>query len=84
MTDLQKTREGLPAGEAYYRLVYETAPHVIMSVNGQGIIVGCNPRVREAFGYTPEELIGRPMALLIHPDGMEHARACMDALVKAT
>jgi PAS domain S-box-containing protein len=84
MADLQKTREGLAAGEAYYRLVYETALHVIMSVDRQGIIVGCNPRVREMPDYATEELIGRPMTLLIHPDDLEHARGCLGALVKAT
>ena len=51
-----------------YRSIFETAASLITSVDADGIIVDCNNQVHNFLGYKREEIIGYPMAKLIHPD----------------
>jgi PAS domain S-box-containing protein len=46
----------------------EVAPDAIVGVMSDGLIVLANARVEALFGYTREELIGRPVEILV-PDG---------------
>jgi PAS domain S-box-containing protein len=46
----------------------EVAPDAIVGVMSDGVIVLANARVEALFGYTREELIGRPVEMLV-PDG---------------
>jgi PAS domain S-box-containing protein len=51
----------------YYALV-ESAPDVIVNVDGQGIIRLANPAAAQQFGYPADELIGQPMILLFESE----------------
>ncbi len=51
-----------------FRTIFDTAANLIASVNRQGIIVDCNQRVFAVLGYEKAEIIGRPIAHVIHPD----------------
>jgi PAS domain S-box-containing protein len=46
----------------------EVAPDAIVGVTSDGLIVLANARVEALFGYTREELIGRPVEILV-PEG---------------
>lgn len=59
--------ETLREREAHYRLVTETATDAIITINQEGTILSVNPAVQTVFGYSPEELPGRPLSLLIPP-----------------
>ncbi|WP_406694801.1 ATP-binding protein [Singulisphaera sp. Ch08] len=50
------------------RQLLESAPDAIVITDGQGRIVRLNRRTEGAFGYTREELLGRPAELLV-PNG---------------
>jgi PAS domain S-box-containing protein len=50
------------------RRVVEAFPDPIVVVDANGIVVSVNPSVEQTFGYTPEELVGRNVDLLV-PDG---------------
>ncbi|SIO57711.1 PAS domain S-box-containing protein [Singulisphaera sp. GP187] len=50
------------------RQLLESAPDAIVITDGRGRIVRLNRRTEGAFGYTREELLGRPAELLV-PDG---------------
>ncbi len=51
--------------ERRFEAVLESAPDAMVIVDQQGIIVHCNPRVHDLFGYTAGELQGLPVETLI-------------------
>src|SRR6266566_3842107 len=57
----------LPPGEARFRAMVESAPHGVVMVDGSGEIVFVNRETERLFGYTREELLGRPIEQLV-PD----------------
>lgn len=46
-------------------LVLDASPNVIVAVDGRGRIAYAGPRVLEAFGWSPEELLGEPIERLV-------------------
>jgi PAS domain S-box-containing protein len=44
--------------ETHYRALIESAPSVILSLNGQGRILECNPAAARAFERSPAQLVG--------------------------
>ena len=66
--------ENLRENEERYRLLVETSPYGI-GVHQDGKIVFANPAAARLFGArSAEELIGKPIEALIHPEGCEAAR----------
>lgn len=55
----------LRASEEQFRAVVESVPNAILLVDGQGRVALTNPQAQALFGYAREELIGRPVELLI-------------------
>lgn len=53
--------------EAWYRSIVESAPDGMVVVNESGTIVLCNPKLASTFGYTPDELLGQSVDMLV-PD----------------
>ncbi|MBV8100421.1 MAG: PAS domain S-box protein [Verrucomicrobia bacterium] len=53
--------------EERFRLVVEAAPNAMIMVNAEGKIDLINAEVEAVFGYTRQELIGRPVEILV-PD----------------
>jgi two-component system sporulation sensor kinase A len=66
ITDLIKTQKALQFSENNYRVLVESSPDVICSINGEGAITFINDTVRR-FGYHPKKLIGKHIDKLIHP-----------------
>ncbi len=50
--------------ELRYRLLWETCPDAVLLMDPSGRIEFANPAVRDVFGYTAEELVGRPLQTL--------------------
>ncbi len=61
----KRAEDALTASEHKFRALVETAYDTILSANEAGIITLANPRVETMFGYTPAELVGRPVEVLI-------------------
>lgn len=57
--------------EAQLRLLTENTQDVVLMANTDCIVTYCSPSVRSLLGWTPEELIGRPSNLLLHPDDFQ-------------
>jgi two-component system sensor kinase FixL len=53
--------------EERFRLLVEAAPNAMIMVNTEGKIELINPEVESVFGYSRQELVGRPVEILI-PD----------------
>jgi PAS domain S-box-containing protein len=65
--------------EDIFRCIVESAPNAIVLVNSAGSIVLVNAQTEKLFGYKREELIGKPVELLVperyslnHPDYREN------------
>ena len=81
VTEQVAASNALVASEARYRLLAEHMNDIIVKLDVEGRIQYVSPSVR-AFGYTPEELIGRDRSEFIHAeevprllDNMAHLRS---------
>ena len=69
-------------GEKRYRSIFETAPSMITSVNGDGVIEECNDRVREYLGYEKGDIIGQGMDTIIHPEDLPMAFESLNEIMR--
>jgi len=60
--------EALRASEARFRLLSETAADVVILLDATGTVSYASPSSKELLGFTPEELVGRSVASLVHPE----------------
>jgi PAS domain S-box-containing protein len=51
---------------ARYDAVVNSAPDAILTLDAQGVIQLANPAAAQEFGYTPQELVGLDMAVLLN------------------
>lgn len=58
----------LRRSEERYRIVAETARDAIITADQGGVISFANPAAETVFGYTPPELVGQPLDMIIPPD----------------
>lgn len=58
--DHAATPEDLAESEARFRVLFEHAADVGFVTDPDGIITYVTPSVTQSFGFTPEELVGRP------------------------
>ncbi|ODV49736.1 PAS domain S-box-containing protein [Methanohalophilus euhalobius] len=73
--------EALKAKEEY-RSIFETAANLITSIDSDGIIVDCNNQVQNFLGYKKKEIIGYPMAKIIHPDYLGKASQSLQEILE--
>lgn len=74
----REAKKALLESEHRYRLLWETAPDAVVLMDSESVIHFANPAVRDVFGYSPEEVIGKNLATLqpdplrdSHQTGME-------------
>jgi len=63
--DRKRAEDELKRSEARHRVVVETASDVVVSIDENGKIILANPATNRMFGYAPEELIGKPLTVLM-------------------
>jgi PAS domain S-box-containing protein len=63
--DRKRAEDELRRSEARYRVVVEAASDAMVSIDESGTIVLANPATKRIFGYNPEELIGKPLTVLM-------------------
>ena len=66
--ELTEQQERLQETEEFYRSVLELAPDGLMVADEQGVIQLANAQCEGLFGYTREELLGRPVEMLVPDD----------------
>ena len=59
-----RTRSAAPL-ELNAELMLDASPNAVIAVDGRGRIVYASPKVREAFGWSPDELLGEPIERLV-------------------
>ena len=79
----ERARRVLAESEARYRTLAETASDVIVTIDDSGMITYVNRTVEAIFGYTPAELLGRELVVLM-PENMRHRHRAGLARYRAT
>jgi len=67
--DRKRAEDELRRSEARYRVVVETASDAVVSIDASGTIILANPAMKRIFRHAPEELIGKPLTVLM-PEAM--------------
>src|SRR5262245_40077015 len=62
--------DGLDAGEKRFRALIENSSDAVSLVSADGTILYESSSVNKILGYSPEELIGRNVFELVHPDDL--------------
>ena len=68
----------MPLPRIYFEKLLENSPDIVVAVDRRGSIVFYNDGARQTLGYTPEEVLGKPVALL-YPT-LDTARDVMRAM----
>ena len=74
---LNQQDAALQQKEEKFRMIFDTAPNLIMSVNREGIIVDCNQRVRDVLGYEKTEVTGQSLAKILHHEDLTREQDCL-------
>jgi PAS domain S-box-containing protein len=75
--EIKRKNIELKEGQQKYRSIFEGAASLILSVNPSGDIIDCNNRIQQLLGYSKDEVIGKPIKKIIHPDSYEKAKKSM-------
>ncbi|HXF49702.1 MAG TPA: PAS domain S-box protein [Verrucomicrobiae bacterium] len=65
LTERRRSEETLRVSEERFRSVTEMAHDAIVMANREGVIILWNKGAQAIFGYTPDEIMGRPLTLLM-------------------
>ncbi len=65
ITAQKEAEESLRQSEARLRMVWETATDAIVLTDTEGIVVAANPSYCRLYGYTEEELVGKPFTVVV-------------------
>ncbi|MHB8069588.1 MAG: PAS domain-containing sensor histidine kinase [Desulfobaccales bacterium] len=77
ITRRKQAEEVLKESEERHRAVVESATEAIVSTNSRGEIVSWNRGAQATFGYSEEEVLGRPVTLLMPPRYLPAQEAAM-------
>lgn len=73
ITEQKRIQGALRESERKLSIVVDSIPDIVYRLTPDGRISFISDSVR-AYGYTPEDLIGRNMSELVHPDDLPRAR----------
>jgi phosphoserine phosphatase RsbU/P len=60
----RESKRALLESELRYRLLWETSPDAVILMDTKGQIHFANPAVKDIFGYTPQEIVGKNLQVL--------------------
>lgn len=70
------------AADERFRLVVEASPNAIVLVDGQGRLSMVNRQVEQLFGYARDELLGKPVEILLPESARAMHPALRDGFIK--
>ncbi len=78
ITDRKKAEEELKNSEERYHSLIENATDAIISVNKEGLVITFNKKAEKMYGYTPEEILGKSVLLLVPPKHRELQKKALE------
>ena len=82
VTNLNQALEHAQKSEAQYADLYENAPDMYVSVDAAtGNIIQCNQTTSQMTGFSKDEIIGRPVFAMYHPNSLEDAKKAFQQFV---
>lgn len=74
ITALRRAQEELAASERYFRTLVEHSSDVTLVIGDSGVITYVSEVAFAVFGYTPEQMVGRPLSAFILTKDLAGAR----------
>jgi len=84
ITERTRVEQALLASEARFRALIEKSMEMIFLLNSDGTVNYVSPSVKPIMGFTPEELAGRNIFELLHPDDLARVMTEMHTAIQAT
>ncbi len=81
VTERRRAEEALRQSEERFRALIEHATDLLVVFDEQGTITMTSPAVKEALGWAPEEMRGRPGGDFIHPEDVPEAARVLAEVV---
>ena len=82
LTEQKKAEAALRESEEHFRAITESSIDAIITSDTQNNIIFCNPAAERMYGYSKEELIGQPAALLVPERLRERNKTSFQKAVK--
>jgi len=67
ITERKRIESALRQSEETYRLMFDAAASLIISVDKEGVIIDCNKQIKQMLGYAPDEIIGQSLVEIADP-----------------
>lgn len=72
-----REKQVLSLSEARFRTLVERGNDIIATISGTGLVRFVSPSVESVLGFTPGEMINKPIGELVHPDEQEKIDAAL-------
>ena len=84
LTELALTRNELSEDQSRLAAIVESSDDAILAMTLEGIITSWNRGAEKTYGYRAEEIIGKPLSLLIPPDTPDEILVILEAIRAGT